>query len=188
MRSVLKGAPNSGKSVILSFVARLFDEDPCFQHSVAPARRQIFRAELAGKKLNTAGEIAGRALRDISIFKSVTGGDRIVGEKKGKNLFTSIQRCKFLFSGNSFPLTRESDSTDAFINRIKVEIFNTSISPEDQDKDLSEKLWSERDAIVTLALKAAQELRARNLYLLNLRILLSLSNLCHSGATSYECS
>ena len=158
----LKGAPNSGKSVILSFVARLFDEDLVSSIPLHQLGDRFFRAELAGKKLNTAGEIAGRALRDISIFKSVTGGDRIVGEKKGEKPFYFHPRCKFLFSGNSFPLTRESDSTDAFINRIKVEIFNTSISPEDQDKDLSEKLWSERDAIVTLALKAAQELRARN--------------------------
>lgn len=157
-----KGAPNSGKSVMTTFIARLFDSVLVSHVPLHQLGDRFFRAELAGRKLNTAGEIAGRALQDVSIFKSITGGDRIVGEFKGCNPFYFTPQCKLLFSGNTLPLTTETDATHAFLNRIRVLLFNQSIDPDRQDKLLLEKLWGERDAIVTLALHAAQELVKRN--------------------------
>lgn len=157
-----KGQPNSGKSVVSEFITRLFDKELVSNIPLHQLGDRFFRAELAGKKLNVAGEIAGRALRDISIFKSVTGNDRITGEYKGKDPFYFTPRCKLLFSGNTLPLTTEADATAAFINRIRVLLFNHSVPPKDQDKMLLDKLWWERNCIVTLALQAAQCLAERN--------------------------
>ena len=157
-----KGQPNSGKSVVSSFIARLFDQELVSSIPLHQLADRFFRAELAGKKFNVAGEIAGRALRDISIFKSITGNDRIVGEFKGRDPFYFTPRCKLLFSGNTLPLTTETDATAAFVNRIRVLLFNHSTPPEEQDKQLLDKLWVERDSIVTLALQAVQKLIERN--------------------------
>lgn len=129
-----KGQPNSGKSVIASFIARLFDTELVSNIPLHQLGDRFFRAELSGKKLNVAGEIAGRALKDISIFKSITGNDRIVGEFKGCKPFYFIPQCKLLFSGNTLPLTTEMDATAAFVNRIRVLLFNSSVAPEKQDK------------------------------------------------------
>lgn len=156
-----KGQPNSGKSVISSFISRLFDKKLVSSIPLHQLGNRFFRAELAGKKLNVAGEIAGRALRDISIFKSVTGNDCIVAERKGGDPFYFTPRCKMLFSGNTLPLTTEADATAAFVNRIRVLLFNSSTPPEQQDKHLLDKLWEERDAIVTLALDAIRKLIER---------------------------
>lgn len=156
-----KGQPNSGKSVIASFIARLFDTELVSNIPLHQLGDRFFRAELFGKKLNVAGEIAGRALKDISIFKSITGNDRIVGEFKGCKPFYFTPQCKLLFSGNTLPLTTEMDATAAFVNRIRVLLFNSSVAPEKQDKQLLDKLWKERDAIVTLALQAVQKLIKR---------------------------
>ena len=157
-----KGQPNSGKSVMSSFISRLFDKELVSNIPLHQLGDRFFRAELAGKKLNVAGEIAGRALRDISIFKSITGNDRIVGEFKGRDPFYFTPRCKMLFSGNTLPLTTEVDATSAFVNRLRVLLFNTSTPPEKQDKQLLDKLWAERDSVVTLALHATQKLIERN--------------------------
>lgn len=158
----LQGQPNSGKSVIVEFISRLFNPGLVSHIPLHQLGDRFFRAELAGRKLNAAGEIAGRALADISIFKAVTGNDQLVGEFKGQNPFYFRPRCKLLFSGNTLPTTTETDATAAFLNRVRVLLFNRSVEPEDQDKCLLDKLWSERDAIVTLALKAAQQLAQRN--------------------------
>lgn len=158
----LKGQPNTGKSVISEFITRLFDPALVSNIPLHQLGDRFFRAELAGKKLNVAGEIAGRALRDISIFKSITGNDRITGEFKGRNPFYFTSRCKLLFSGNTLPQTTEADTTAAYANRIKVLLFNQSVPPEKQDKWLPDKLWDERNSIVTLALHAYQELVERN--------------------------
>lgn len=158
----LKGQPNSGKSVIGAFISRLFDQELVSNIPLHQLGDRFFRAELAGKKLNVAGEISGNVLRDISIFKSITGNDRIAGEFKCKNPFYFTPRCKLLFSGNTLPLTTETDTTAAFVNRIRVLLFNISVPSEQQDKQLLEKLLEERDSIVTLALQAARELVERN--------------------------
>lgn len=158
----LKGQPNSGKSVISEFVGKLFDPSLVSNIPLHQLGDRFSRAELAGKKVNIAGEIAGRALRDISIFKSITGGDRITGEFKGKDLFYFIPRCKLLFAGNTLPRTTEADTTAAFANRLVVLLFNQSIPPEQQDKSLPDRLWREADSIVTLALHAMQDLMGRN--------------------------
>lgn len=158
----LQGQPNSGKSIILAFLRRLLDDDLVASVQLHQLGERFNRAELAGKKLNIAGEIAGRTLNDISIFKSATGGDRIEGEFKGKDPFYFVPRCKHLFAGNTLPLTTDTDATAAFINRVRVLLFNTSIPSEQQDKNLLDKLWEERDSIVTLALRALRKLAQRN--------------------------
>ena len=158
----LKGQPNSGKSVMGDFVSRLFDQELVSNIPLHQLGDRFFRAELMGKKLNAAGEISGNTLKDISIFKSITGNDRIAGEFKGKDPFYFTPRCKLLFSGNTLPLTTETDTTTAFVNRIRVLLFNVSVPTEQQDKHLPEKLWGERNSIVTLALQAARKLAERN--------------------------
>lgn len=158
----LKGQPNSGKSVALEFITSLFDSSVISNIQLHDLGDKFGRAELAGKKLNSAGEIAGRTLHDISVFKAITGSDRIEAEFKGKNHFRFSPRCKFLFSGNTLPYTSERDATNAFVNRIRVLLFNQSIPPGKQDKCLGNKLWTERNSIVTHALHAAQKLIERN--------------------------
>lgn len=159
---LLKGEPDSGKSVISAFIARLFDPALVSSIPLHQLGDRFFRAELAGKKVNIAGEIAGRSLRDISIFKSITGGDRITGEYKGKDPFYFMPRCKLLFSGNTLPRATEADTTAAFVNRLVVLLFDRSIPRRQQDRQLPDKLWWERDAIVTLALQSMQEVMERN--------------------------
>ena len=151
-----KGQPNSGKSVIVAFISKLFDPELVVNIPLHQLGDRFLRAELSGKKVNVSGELAGRALKDISIFKSVTGGDHIMGEFKGKDPFYFSPRCKLLFAGNTLPHTTETDTTAAFVNRIKLLLFNTSINSEDQDKGLLDKLWAERNSIVTLALDAVR--------------------------------
>lgn len=58
-----KGQPNSGKSVMSSLPARLFDKELVCNIPLHQLGDRFFRAELAGKKLNAAGELAGRALQ-----------------------------------------------------------------------------------------------------------------------------
>lgn len=158
----LKGQPNSGKSVILEFIGQLFDSSLVSNVPLHQLGDRFFRAELAGKKVNIAGEIAGRALRDISIFKSITGGDRLTGEFKGKDPFYFTPGCKLLFAGNTLPRTTEADTTAAFVNRLKVLLFQQSIPQKKQDKQLLSRLRREADSIVTLSLHAVQRLTERN--------------------------
>lgn len=158
----LKGAPDSGKSVIIKFIQSLFEPELISSIQLHQLSSRFDKAVLFGKKLNVAGEIQGKILRDISIFKSITGGDSIQAEYKGKDPFSFIPRCKLLFAGNVLPTFSESDTTNAFANRVKLLLFHHSIPKEAQDKNLLNKLLAERDAIFTLAMDALRELENRN--------------------------
>lgn len=158
----LLGQPNSGKSIIAALLRHLLDDELVASVQLHQLGDRFNKAELAGKKLNVAGEIAGKTLNDISIFKAATGGDRIMGEFKGCNPFYFVPRCKHVFAGNTLPLTTDTDATAAFVNRVRVLLFNVSIPEEQQDKNLLDKLLEERDSIVTLALRALRKLAERN--------------------------
>ena len=158
----LKGEPDSGKSVVANFITQLFQPELISNVPLHKLSERFFKAELFGKKLNVAGEIQGKQLAEIATFKSITGGDAITGEYKGKNPFSFTPRCKLLFAGNALPGTSESDATKAFVNRLIVLLFNHSIPKEKQDKDLLKKLWNERDSIFTLAMQALKNLHERN--------------------------
>lgn len=158
----LKGAPDSGKSVIIKFIQLLFEPELISSIQLHQLSDRFAKAELFGKKLNVSGEIQGKKLREISTFKCITGGDSIEAERKGKDPFSFIPRCKLLFAGNVLPTFSESDTTNAFANRVKLLLFHHSIPKEAQDKNLLNKLLAERDAIFTLAMDALRELRDRN--------------------------
>lgn len=158
----LKGAPDSGKSVIVNFIHSFFDLELISAVQLHQLSDRFAKAELFGKKLNVSGEIQGKKLREITTFKCITGGDRIEAEYKGKDLFSFVPRCKLLFAGNALPTTSEADATKAFVNRLTILLFNHSIPKKDQDKDLLDKLLAEKDAIFTLAMDALRELKNRN--------------------------
>lgn len=157
-----KGEADSGKSVLLTFIEQLFQSETIANIPLHKIADRFSTAELCGKKLNCAGEIKGKKLADITIFKSLTGGDRISGERKGQDPFYFSPRCKLLFSGNALSGTIETDATAAFVNRLVVLLFNKSIPKDQQDKNLGEKLWNERDAIFTLAIQTLYALQKRN--------------------------
>lgn len=158
----LKGAPDSGKSVVSEFIRHLFEDTLVSAVPLHKLSDRFNKAELFGKKLNAVGEIKAKKLGDITTFKMITGGDRIQAEYKGKDPFSYSPKAKLLFSGNALPGTGEADSTAAFTNRLIVLLFNHSVPKAEQDKQLLEKLLSERDAIFTMAMEALHELQARN--------------------------
>lgn len=150
----LLGESNSGKSVILSFLSRLLGAEMLASVPLHQLSSRFNLAELWGKKANISGEIKGKKLPDITVFKGITGNDLMQAEKKGRDPFTFRPRAKLIFAGNVLPDNSEIDNTDAFANRLVPLVFNVSIPKEQQDQTLLDKLWGERDAIVTDALNA----------------------------------
>lgn len=64
-----EGQSNRGKSVVSSFIARLFDQELVSSiplHQLHQLADHFCRAKLAEKKMNVAGEIAGRARKGHS--------------------------------------------------------------------------------------------------------------------------
>ena len=72
-------------------------------------------ARLVGKLANVCPDLPSGHLEGTAMFKSITGGDRIVGERKYKDSFEFVPFARLVFSANSPP--RSTDSSEGFFDR-----------------------------------------------------------------------
>ena len=153
------GVPNSGKSVMLRFISRLVGEGNVSHVSLSEFSQRFSIVEMYGKALNTCGEVPAAPMsgKALDVFKSITGGDKMQLESKGRQPFSGIVTAKILCAGNNLPTFTKIDGTSSVIERIHVLRFDNSVEDEDRDLQLEEKLWAERDLIVRHALEALKD-------------------------------
>ena len=154
---VIGTAPDSGKSTLASLIKRLIGEE--FVCSVEPNKlhERFALGSTRGKILNLALDIPQGRLCSAatSKLKAITGGDAISIEEKYMRLENTVSSLRFLFGTNHpISLSASSADDDAFWNRLIVIPFLKSVRPEDKDPSLLDKLWEERDAIVSYCLKS----------------------------------
>jgi putative DNA primase/helicase len=96
-------------------------------------------ADLYGKLANIFADLPAHALTSSSIFKSVTGGDAIRGERKHAQPFSWAPFVRLVYSANEAPPT--ADNSDAFFERWLILPFTQKFrDTADEDHNLVEKL------------------------------------------------
>ncbi|PKG32911.1 phage/plasmid primase, P4 family [Methanoregula sp.] len=113
----LQGTKNSGKSTFIDLlVQHLFGSPVCSSVSLQALLFDKFRlAELNGKIINSYADLSDQKLRDIGVFKTLTGGDTITVERKFKDPFQMKNKALLVFSANKYPKITTGD--DAFWDR-----------------------------------------------------------------------
>jgi len=113
----LQGGPNSGKSTYVDLLVRhLFGISVCSSVSLQSLLFDRFRlAELDGKIANCFADLSDQKLRDIGIFKTLTGGDLFTVERKHKDPYQMRNKALLVFSANKYPKITTGD--DAFWSR-----------------------------------------------------------------------
>ena len=159
---VFQGAPDSGKSVLASFIRHCLNQEASVATDVLSLGDRFTASSLIGKQLCTSMDLPSTPLnpRTVSVFKMITGGDPLTADVKYRPPITFLNRAKFIL-GTNHPLLTQGDDP-AFYRRVVVVPFLNSIPRQDQDHFLLEKLNAERSAIIASALQAYQELRHRN--------------------------
>ena len=113
---VLYGAGGNGKSTFLSLLIRFVGEDNVTGMSLHDLEKIRFAsARLYGKLANICPDLPTDCLAGTSIFKAITGEDRLVGENKFCPAFEFTPYSRLIFSTNQLPRTR--DSSPAFWDR-----------------------------------------------------------------------
>ena len=92
----------------------------------------------------------------VSRLKQITGGDSIDVPRKYLSSVTLERQIKFVFASNH-PLCLDGED-DAFEKRIVYLPFDRAVPDDQQDPYLGDKIWAERNAIVTKALHYARKL------------------------------
>lgn len=153
---VLTGPSATGKSVLLGVLRRLVGRNNYSTvgiHSLADEK--FHRAELVNMLANICGDLDSSTIKGAGVFKQLTGGDRLMAERKGKNPFTFRNKATMVFSANAPP--RSGDKSDAWFTRWLVLPMMNKIDREKQDPYLLEKLTA-KEEMQGLLIKATHAL------------------------------
>ena len=113
----IKGDPDSGKSTFIDLITRyLFGPAVCSSISLQALLYDRFRlAELDGKVLNAYADLSDQKIRDVGLFKALTGGDAVTVERKHRDPYSMVNKALLVFSGNKYPAIDAGD--EAFWGR-----------------------------------------------------------------------
>lgn len=150
---VLKGASNTGKSLMLRILRAFFRTD--VSEKVIPLHslgERFALGRLAGIRLVTDGDYTGACLTEAStaVIKAITGGDSVRAEMKGQDCVTLKPCCKLVVASNFVPMPKYAD--DAFDKRRLIIPFEVVIPDSEQDPYLFDRICVELPAIARTAL------------------------------------
>jgi putative DNA primase/helicase len=113
---MLLGPGGTGKSTFTRLSAALIGEENVANVALHKLEDDRFAAaDLYGRLVNVYADLDSRALKSASMFKSITGGDAIRGERKHRDPFTFTPYTRLMFSANEVPPT--ADASSAFFAR-----------------------------------------------------------------------
>lgn len=149
----LVGAGDTGKSKYIELIGNLIGDQAKASVSFPTLCERFQSGAIYGKRLVFDADMKAQRARDNGLFMNMTGGDGIQIEFKGMNTFTTVYRGYLLFATNVLPKWG-GNTTEAAYNRMLIIECNNVIPPEKRDKQLPEKLFAERQAIVSIAFQA----------------------------------
>lgn len=168
---ILVGEGHNGKSKYLTLLRAILGKQRCV--SITPhhlEKRDFTASQLHDKHADLGADIPGGIIRDLTIVKSITGGDFISVEFKGKDRFETRSYAEIIYSSNTPP--RFSEDTRAVWDRLVSIRFPFIFLPEGEiteqhhkkeDLLIEQKILKseELSGFVNLALKHLEQLRNR---------------------------
>ena len=152
----LYGPGNTGKSVLRNFVEAVLGEGSYMNVDLQTLEEDKFAsARLVGKRLTGTSDMGFLKVRQLALFKQLTGGDKVYAQNKGKQPF-SFRYGGFLWFCMNEPPLFGGDRGDWVYDRIILFRCGDSVPAAERDPALPEKLWQERSAIVRKLLLAAK--------------------------------
>ena len=112
-------------------------------------------ARLRGARLVAAVESDSGQRFAEGLVKMVTGQDTIVARRLYREHFEFAPTFKVVIATNHRPVIRGTD--DAIWRRIRLVPFTVTIPPEERDRDLPDKLLTEREGILAWAVQGCLE-------------------------------
>lgn len=152
-----KGQGGTGKSVAIAVIQHIVGTNNCSAISLQDLNRRFYATGLHGKLLNACADIPSVSMDSDDVVKKATGEDTLLYEKKGHDPTQFHSYAKLVFSANRFP-KNSKDKSNALYRRMLVLEMNHIIPDTAKDRQLKEKLFSESDYIIHMAMFALKKL------------------------------
>lgn len=158
---ILLGPGDCGKSRILEFVKKMIGTD-----NFSPLRfsdlGQRFRSSMLLHSSYVINDELGKSIENVDILKKVISGEEIIAEEKNKPSIVLKPNIKALFATNELPVPSDLDHGSAILLRLQILKFGDTIDRKNFILDLVDRLWKERDFIMSLAIKRGNAILHNN--------------------------
>ena len=155
----LVGQGDTGKSQLKSLVERLLGRGNFIGIDLKEIESRFGTGAVYGTRLAGSSDMSFLSVDELKTFKKMTGGDSLFAEFKGQQAFEFTFNGLLWFCMNRLPKFGGDDGKWVYDRIMVVECPNV-IPKEQQDKQLLDKMYVERDGIVRKAVRALQNVIA----------------------------
>jgi len=152
------GDGRNGKDKTLELLKRIFGPENCCSVPLSSLVPDSFIiSEFFNRKINLAGEIGNKDLKDTSTFKALTGRSLITAQRKFLNPVTFENAAKFVFACNELPMVY--DNSRGFGDRwILLEFPYTFVPKDELEKNKDNKNLKLKDPSIIEKITTPEEL------------------------------
>lgn len=162
----LCGKGNTGKTQLRNLVDRIIGQENCSGIDLSTLEEKFGLYEICFKRLVGSADMSGKDLAELKSFKGLTGGDTQFSSIKNTTGINFRFNGVLWFCANEMPKFGGDRGDWVYDRMIIVECTNV-VPVEKRDPLILEKMYNERDAIVTMAVHALKEVLDNN-YRLNI--------------------
>ena len=142
------GSGNSGKSQLKALTEMLIGSENCSSVTLSELEARFGTSNLYNKRLVGDSDMSFMSVKELKMFKQVTGGDSIQVEFKNRTPFNYTYPGLMWFCMNELPRF-SGDRGQWVYDRIIIFKADNVIPEEKRDKHLLDKMYSEREAIIS---------------------------------------
>lgn len=136
---ILVGNANNGKGTFQQMLIQLIGEDNVSNLRMEQIGERFSPSTMTGKVANIGDDIKGDYLPESQNLLSITTGDTIMLEEKGKQAFSVNLKCAMVFSGNKIPKIK--NTSNGLYRRMCIVPFLADFNGSVEDKSIkSEKI------------------------------------------------
>ena len=152
----MAGQGDTGKSVLKTLVELIIGSTNFIGIDLSEIEARFGTSSIYGKRLAGSSDMSFVTVRELKTFKKCTGGDSLFAEFKGQSSFQFTYNGLLWFCMNRLPKFGGDDGKWVYDRIIEVECKNV-IAEESQDKELIDKMYTEREGIVYKSVMAFKE-------------------------------
>ena len=152
----LVGPGNTGKSQLKRLIELLLGEKNCCSMGLKQLESEFGPINIRNKRLVGSADMSFASVKEVSILKMITGGDSFSARQMYQAPTDFVYTGLAMFCTNQLPRFG-GDNGPWVYERICVVTCDNVIPKAQQDKDLLEKMFAERDGIVYKAVMAFRE-------------------------------
>lgn len=151
------GKPGCGKSVLMEFLRRIMSKGSVRTFEFSALLKNTDRSNIMGAQIAICSDLETNIIpaKAVAIFKQLTSGEPISARKLYNDAIDFLPNAFIILCGNQLPVIE--DDSGAFERRLITVITGDTIPEDQRDPYLIEKLWEDRDAIVSTALEYASD-------------------------------